>query len=306
MATRLMMMGTSREDAGTHIAVFCQPEQRDLIQRFVKSDDVKSMCQPSEPGVPSFKVAVIGNAPRLRLQKSFIDVVTDVAHTIPGAQVETLCGVPISFQHRSGQKMNATFGGIIKVLTKDGEIRHYGITAGHALQQFENEIPVTEEVGGAACEPSEPADGQKEKPGLEADDSDEIELDPFMINGPHRLETQTEPESWSFYNPVVLGSIIIHPTDESIPEGLFPRQCYDWALFETAVYEMNKIPTDKKARIVLSKRSPGSTGNRSVFMIGGSHGLRTGQLSSGPSRILVGTGEEFVDAYLMTMDNMPG
>jgi hypothetical protein len=66
MSTRLVMMGLSIETATAHIVVFCQPHQQRLIKRFLSTTLVKELCESSDPGVPSFKSLVVGQAPVLR------------------------------------------------------------------------------------------------------------------------------------------------------------------------------------------------------------------------------------------------
>lgn len=65
MSTRLMMMGYSQDAASAHIVVFCQSEQKAMVQKFVKNDCVKDLCETSDVGIPSFPVTVSDNAPRL-------------------------------------------------------------------------------------------------------------------------------------------------------------------------------------------------------------------------------------------------
>jgi hypothetical protein len=130
----------------------------------------------------------------------------------------------------------------------------------------------------------------------------EIELDPLIAEQLRtEAETTAKLESWSFDTPDILGSII-EPARAKDFEG---GPCYDWALFKTSKYEMNKLDFDAMARITLSQRLPGSTGPRSVVMISGS-GTKQGRLSSESGRLLLGDGEEFVDTYMLMVEGDPG
>ncbi|KAK0705693.1 hypothetical protein B0H67DRAFT_389406 [Lasiosphaeris hirsuta] len=69
MSTRLIMMGTSSEDATAHIVVLCQPEQKDAVQRFVRSPMIQDLFGKGDATVTPSKVAVLGQAPRQTMWK---------------------------------------------------------------------------------------------------------------------------------------------------------------------------------------------------------------------------------------------
>lgn len=296
MSTRLIMIGTSSSDAVPHLVVFCQPKQKRLVEQFATSHIIKDICQPQDPGVPSFKIKVIGKGPKLRLKSSQVEVTVD--NDIPIWHRDTLCGTPIQFM-RLCDKRNATFGGIIKVVTEKGDVKLYGITAGHAVEEwdnneFESSLEATDDHGD---------DTEQQTP----EDSD-MDMDLFMIDIPPEVGSGDGKESWHFAEPLVLGSVITHASAATTDAIHHNDQCYDWALFETSVYKSNHLPyylVPEIPEVVLSQREPGTTGDRSIYMISGS-GFKRGQLTSTPGRILLGSGEEFVTTYMLTIHDERG
>lgn len=279
MSTRLAMMGTSENDARPYILILCQPAQKSIIQGFTRQEIVRDMCRPGDLGVPSLEVLVLGKAPRLHLAHSEIEVTTDT--TLISEPVHfTLCGVPISFTHPNGQRRNATFGGIIKVMAGNGSTEFLGITAGHMLRDWENEEPYHKNSNSDA---------------LDADNYDcEVDEKPVVSSETGYAEgKQTQP--WEFEETTVLGRII---DVANINKPRYREKYYDWTLFQPTRYAMNYATT--KSHISLSDERPGSTGTRDVLVLSGSSGRKEGTLSSQPGRILL-EGDEFIDTFMLTI-----
>jgi len=182
MATRIIMMGSMSAKSdninppSAYIVVLCRPEQKDVVQRFLRSSMVQDLCAAAAAGdddTGPLKTAVLGYAPRLRLgiHASVVQVFADhtrviaATTTIGGnftsakqSSTATLCGTPIRLQvsHGKGEgegegRMSiATLGGLIKVVTREGDIRVYGLTAGHALWELESGIETETEMETAA------------------------------------------------------------------------------------------------------------------------------------------------------------
>ncbi|CAM1510077.1 Fc.00g004120.m01.CDS01 [Cosmosporella sp. VM-42] len=304
MSSRLMMMGSSREDAVAEIIVFCQPEQERSIKKFVKQQMIIDICKSSDPAQHSFKVSVIGNAPRLRSAFILSGVAVIGENFHPPSWEPTLCGRRITLKTPFGQSRNATCGGLIKVVTNDGHIQCYGITAGHVLQDLH------EEHDDKSNRPLE-SNSDSEDDSMDTDDDSEIELDSVMsdfITDALPPSSLIEPDSWAFDGPFVLGEIIDPLTRPSLAEA---TRCYDWALFSpvksgdgTSQY-MNKLVSDARATIALSERRPGMTGNRSVSIMAG-ESVKKGHLLSSPGRIIIEPGQDFIDTYVITIDEETG
>ncbi|KAI0458939.1 hypothetical protein F5B21DRAFT_527756 [Xylaria acuta] len=311
ISTRLAMMGTSESDAQPHIAILCQPEQKRLIQAFVKKDIVVDIYRPKDLRVPVFEVIVFGNAPRLRLSESNIEVLTD-AENVSATPRDTLCGIPISFQHPNGHRRNATFGGIIKVVTARGSIELLGMTAGHVLDRWDHDSD--EDMLDASSPqntyPASPSmlegdgsfiSGVTETAETNEDEYCEYELDYPFSEFPGAL-VEDGGESWDFQNPAILGELIDVFKEDAIRSA---GQCYDWALFRPILYNMNRVPANPKAQLRICDKRPGTIENRPVIMMGGPTGCKVGSILSEPGRILL-KGEEFIDAYIVSMSEEPG
>lgn len=327
ISTRLIMMGTRSENASAYIIVFCQPEQKDTIRRFVRGANIQTLCGVGDDGVPPLKIAVSDIAPRLRLA---VDVMIDASQeAMAGSQKTTLCGTPIQLKHSSGMKRNATFGGFVKILTDKGEIRIFGITAAHPVLELDVEkrsmasdlqasekcsndskvhVASTLDRMGLELASSELEDdgSAEERPHCSDEDDDEdISLDCFIQqDGPQRT-LQPDGKTWIFQTPCSIGSIIYPKFPQQSSACDSKRQCYDWALFETFNYEANKLSVEPKATITLSDKMPGATGTRPIYLISAS-GVKEGQLSPCSGSIVLDFGTEFVDTYLVTMTGEQG
>ncbi|KAI1414437.1 hypothetical protein F5Y13DRAFT_158543 [Hypoxylon sp. FL1857] len=303
MSTRLAMMGTSDDEAKPHIIIFCQSSHKNLIQRFIKQDIVADVCRPPDSDVPSFEVLVLGDAPRLRTAESDIKIVAEVGRITTEGYI-TLCGMPISFQCPSGQRQNATFGGIIKVVTAQGEVELYGITSGHALRKWDHDGMMKQD---------DTSFNESQLSGLTHEDTRgvntmEVNSDDFGIHEKLLALRQllgspgdTESWLWESNNSTVIGQIfdVARSCNRS-----GTKQYYDWAIFRPMVYQMNYLPSPmgKEEHFKISDRRPGATGARSIFVLSGSMGCKEGVLLPEPGRILLDDGEEFVDSFMITVD----
>ncbi|KAI0189563.1 hypothetical protein EV127DRAFT_105173 [Xylaria flabelliformis] len=312
ISTRLAMMGVSENDAQPHIAIFCQPEQKRLIQAFVKKDIVVDIYRPKGPSAPAFEVVVFGNAPRLRFSKSNTEVVTDARYLL--ATPETLCGIPISFQDPTGQRRNATFGGLIKVVTANGSIELLGMTAGHLVHQWDHDSDedMLDAINSQNALPASPSAFEDDDGSFVDDITDinetnedefnEYELDfvPFGELPGALIEDRTG--LWDFRNLTILGELIDISKDDTICSN---GRYYDWAIFQPVPYRMNLVPANPKAELRICDKRPGAIESQPVIVLSSSTGCTAGTISSEPGRLLLG-GEEFIDAFMLTMSEGQG
>ncbi|XXH00873.1 hypothetical protein Hte_007224 [Hypoxylon texense] len=312
MSIRVVMMGTSEDDARPYIVIFCESSLKNLVQGFIKQDVIANLCQPGDLGVPSFEVVVHGNAPRLRLGESDINVVADTTCVFGRYRENTLCGVPISFQLPNGQRHHATFGGIIKVMTVSGDIELLGMTAGHVLHQrdavgaapYDGKAPLEDEQSDDLLEQF-PVHGDDIQSSViyEDDDGIEVDIEPLTTSGTS-ADTLDAGSRWEFKHTTVLGNVI----DATGGIGRSSKQNYDWALFRLTTYAMNYARTSRgrKELRTLSQRKPGASGRRPIRMLSGSKGRRRGTLLPEPGRILLEGGEEFIDSFMITISGKSG
>ncbi|KAI0474209.1 hypothetical protein F4859DRAFT_482265 [Xylaria cf. heliscus] len=312
ISTRLAMMGTSENDAQPHIAILCQPEQKRLIQAFIKKDIVVDIYRPKDLGVPTFDVIVVGNAPRLRRSKSNIEVVTDVEN-LPATPRDTLCGIPISFQDPSGQRRNATCGGIIKVVTARGSIELLGITAGHMLREWDDDSDENTSVA-RSPQTNDPVaspllhdcasliDSFTTTNETDEDEDDESESDYVPFNGLPSTLANDGVRLWDFQNLTTLGKVFDVSKEESTRSA---SRCYDWVLFRPILYNMNQVPANPSAQLRICDKRPGTVENRPVIVLSSSSSYKVGSILSDPGRILLG-GEEFIDTFMVSMSEEQG
>ncbi|KAI0535451.1 hypothetical protein GGR58DRAFT_441744 [Xylaria digitata] len=312
ISTRLAMMGTSESDARPHIVVLCQPEHKRWVQNFVKKEIIVDICRPQGQGVPAFEIIVLGIAPRLRFSKSAIEIVANAEAVLPTVPIDTLCGIPICFQHPNGLRQNATFGGIIKVVTADGSTELLGITAGHALRQWNHDTDEDSFNSGSPRDPHPTISLLIQNSGLpnnEATQADDVDEEEDSDDELYYLLSSEVPDTildsecklWDFENPTVLGQLL----DISEEKMCVAGYCYDWALFQPMIYKMNQVPVDPKARLSICGESPGATGRRPIMILSGEKDFREGWILSEPGRILL-EGDKFIDSFMVTLNDGPG
>ncbi|KAI0545437.1 hypothetical protein F4679DRAFT_477928 [Xylaria curta] len=313
ISTRLAMMGISENNAQPHVTVFCQPEQKRLIQAFIKKDIIVDICRPKDLGTPAFEVAVFGNAPRLRFLKSDTEVVTDTRY-LPATPRGTLCGIPISFQDPSGQRRNATFGGLIKVVTAEGNTELLGMTAGHLLHQWDpsSDEDMLDSINSQNTLPTSPSPSREDDESFidditninETDEDEYSEYELGFVSFSEFPGALIEDRSglWDFQNLTILGELIDISKEDTISST---GQCYDWAIFQPVPYNMNLVPANPEAELRICDKRPGAIENRPVIVLSSSTGCKVGALLSEPGRLLL-WGEEFIDAFMVTMSEGQG
>jgi hypothetical protein len=65
MSTRLVMMGSTKEDASPEIVILCHATQKSAIKKFAKKEIITSICQASDSEANPFGITVIGQAASL-------------------------------------------------------------------------------------------------------------------------------------------------------------------------------------------------------------------------------------------------
>jgi len=312
MAIRLMVLGKTESDAEECIVVFCPADLVKRVEQFFKKDQiVRELCKPRDNTAPSFNVIVNAPPPRLRALLSDIQVRCASSQSMD----DTFCGKPIKFVNGTGEFRMATFGGIIKVTGSNGEIKLLGMTAGHALLEWEYPESGTDHlIPGSTMHTTLNGESKSVK---QRDDSVEDRMqfgNPVVqvSTTPVQLEHEEAAEAWLFPESQELGRVLktsnckVGVNDEDV-------QYFDWAIFELNTYWQNELRRTelsgkvRKHQLLLAseKLSPDSP-SQQVTMMGGSQGAKSGVLSKLPGRIIMGPGGSFVDAYLLTLDDGQG
>ena len=310
MAIRLMVLGKTESDAEECMVVFCSADLLKRVEQFFKKDPiVRDLCTPRDNTVPSFKVIVNAQPPRPRA--TFSDIQVHCASSL--STDDTFCGTPIKFVNNTEEFRIATFCGIIKVTSSNGVFKLYGMTAGHTLLDWE--YPETETdhfVSGSTIHTS--LDGENEagveRPGDSVEDLMELGDSFVQVSAiPLHTEQDETAEAWLFPESQELGRVLQTSNCEAGVEDE-GKQYFDWALFELNTYRQNELRMAelsgnvRKHQLSLAseKLSPDSP-SQLVTVMGGSQGPKRGVLSKLPGRIIMGPGDAFINAYLLTLDD---
>uniref|UniRef100_A0A8H7NKV0 Nitrogen regulatory protein areA GATA-like domain-containing protein n=1 Tax=Bionectria ochroleuca TaxID=29856 RepID=A0A8H7NKV0_BIOOC len=325
ISIRLMVLGRCQDDAKPCIVVLCPEQQSKKVRKFFDKKSVRALRLP-EDGQPSFEVFVIGRAPELKQADGDIDVLIPIVGESEGYTNETYCGAPIVIRQTSGVDKRCTFGGVIKATWSNGEVKLYGLTVGHVLlSDLADDLTVSTESDQARCSDDwefELSDSDSEDESVDmAEEEPEDEAEPLCVMDELQLGLADGSASWTALDLGKIGSISkdfpqYQSTAIDIKYGE-PQAYYDWALIDMINCKPNlirprKLPHGQEDgafksgnhELVVATSPPSSHGERqSVVLVSGSEGLKRGSLSALPSRLLLGPGQEFVDALILNLDN---
>ncbi|CAH0039592.1 unnamed protein product [Clonostachys solani] len=327
ISIRLMVLGRSEDDAKPCIVVLCPEQQSKKVRKFFDKKSVRTLRLP-EDGQPSFEVFVVGRAPETKQADGDIDVLIPIVGGSEGYTNETYCGAPIIIRQTSGVDKRCTFGGVIKAAWPNGEVKLYGLTVGHVLlSDLGDDLTLSTESDQArrsedwAFEFSD-SDSEDESGDSTEEESDD-EAQSFSVMDELQLALVDASASWTALELGKIGSISkdspqYRPAATDTKYGE-PEAYYDWALIDMVSYKPNLIRPRKlpygevqedgafksgNHELVMATSPSTSHGKRqSVVLVSGSEGLKRGSLSALPSRLLLGPGEEFVDALILNLDS---
>lgn len=311
IAIRLLVLGTSKENAKPWIVVFCDQKQAKRLNRFFAKDYVKQIYQRQ------FEVHVEGRAPLLRNLIAWTSMTSEAN--------DTLCGTIITFDigdrptMKEGENLvhtatlTATLGGLVKVVHPDSTYSLYGMTAGHAAHLRQDSVFSLRE------ESSDDDDEGSSEDGSEEEDNFTTTLHSSRILkragnsvAPYAMTSENQgAPAFTSASPKIqldnwrpLGRVLSTGGDETSKS-----QDYDWTLIKVDDIRIRpnllRAPSVNPSRFgdlkVLSRPLKRAE-KRSVVMQSGPQGPMPGNLSALPSKLLLGTGSRFVDTYMLTLD----
>ncbi|KAK3377595.1 hypothetical protein B0H63DRAFT_398619 [Podospora didyma] len=316
IALRLMVLGTSEDDAKPHIVVLCLAAQARRVRKFFDKDAVRALYQPEDDTLPSFKIHVYGRPPEPKQGED--DVITVL---IPTQFEKTYCGARIVLRFPSGDEKRATFGGIIKVVAQDGGTSLYGLTAGHVLVDDDEDLnnphsdTSDDTFAGSSLvlSDSDGSDGGNDDDEMGAEDELVADWDASLLNAP------TGTSQWPSTELKPLGVIsknTPHLRSGDVNKSVASNAFYDWALIQLSSYRPNRItPTRTNSGTMHDMINIGvvdgmlhhglvvsDPASKRVLVLSGSSGPKAGALSALPSRLLLGPGKEFVSTLLFNPD----
>jgi hypothetical protein len=125
---RLIILGKTEEDAMPTIVFFCTENQGHKILQFFGKGSAKKLCRPDDPNVVTFDIKITSSL-RPRVQMDTVEVL------LAGMDYTSIrSGSSIWFHDKSsGEKRQATTGGILKILFNDGRLAYFGMTTAHSI-----------------------------------------------------------------------------------------------------------------------------------------------------------------------------
>lgn len=339
---RLSILGEDEASAKPCIIIACEKATLKRVKQFFDQVDIKEELQPNTSEWPAFKLIICDRAPRLLTTDIDMDIDTEIfgldLNFIEGLSAPSACGMTI--KAAVGEKTRtATLGGIIEVLSKTGEIKSYGLTAGHIL--------LGGSVLGASENELEVQSGDED--GMDTDDSQAESYisqetlfqlpDRPCLNHPFSASSEEEFETLFGYGSISpgnhlasqgqeeesgedkpsystnLGRIVAH-SGQSKPS--IDGDCnQDWALIELHEAQSDignylidgrgsSAPHPLQLTQVVEENDLQMDGERPVGVIRTSPSPSWGVLSRAWSFIMISPGNAFTETYTLTLGPKSG
>jgi hypothetical protein len=312
IAMTLEYLGKERETAAPWVLIQCRKAIAKKIRNFFKQSNVEADFKPTEPTpfMPYLPILVHEESPEpvarsdiLSDPSSSEDTSTSFGVAIYGDQfsmVETLCGTEIKAEIR-GTIHTATIGGLISVVSKDGNKSLFALTAGHFIDvdQYDDD------------DDDEDENEDEDEEVYSSDDEDPHELD--LVSLPNKLlsskqdSSNKKPDELEQHKQLPwFGSEMGHIYRAS-KDDLQDRPNLDWALIaieNDSVYLPNVIMSKE---VALTSPGPTRTGlKREVAVAAAGGRALSGFLSQDWSYLALAPGNTMVRSYLLTFHNGQG
>jgi len=243
----LKVLGENEEKAEPWVFVQCDKTIAKKVRRFFKEPSVVSDFQPSSPSKFTPKLDIyVHELPLLLLGRSSPTSSTSKKpspttqksvelYNGRGSNLHTLCGSKIVVTI-NGQRRSATVGGVISVETAEGSIEHFGMTAGHFLNEDCNMEGFDEEVQEGLDADEQGTDDDTDEEVSDDEQDFELDLGPSEETGHTFLLKRTAVQAEES-SSISIGSGHVFCTSQ---ENLQGGPNLDWALF--AVDNKLKLP----------------------------------------------------------------
>ncbi|RYP04108.1 hypothetical protein DL765_010307 [Monosporascus sp. GIB2] len=324
MAIRLMVLGTSESEAKPYIVVLAPEDQCKRVRKFFDKSSVRTLCQPGDTTTPSFEVLVYGRPPEPKGADDNIDVLVPLINGSLGFTSDTYCGAPIIVRQPSGVEKRATFGGIVKAVSKNGGFKLYGLTAGHVVGDTDDDLSIqsaTDTVAHSDDLSISDSDSDSDTDGSVEEIQEAVE-DAELSDEPKKaLALQDDSStSWSSLELGILGNISKESPQVSPGDGKdttwIPGENFDWALVEMTSYKPNRLRPRSRTKDGGSHAVASTSGDlvmppplsdyigvkKSVVIMSGSEGPKRGHISALPSRLLLRPGRKFVNSLVVNLE----
>ncbi|KAF4508093.1 hypothetical protein G6O67_004519 [Ophiocordyceps sinensis] len=292
MAVRLMVLGRSEHVAKPCIVILCPDKQAKTVRKFFNKDTVKTLCRPEDCSLPSFDVFVVGRPLEMKGAEEGVGV------SVLRGETETYCGAPITICLPSGAERRCTFGGMLAAVSPNGDTKLYGLTAGHVLLDEDAET----DMSGSESEASLDVLEKQHLPWSSRTASEDDTRAAQVAEG----VDWDSPDMTTSSRALELTKLGCISKDSWRPKDGQHDAYYDWALIDMLSYKPNRVGPKLSSTNFqhLVAATPGRSGNRQpVLVMTGSKGLKQGSLSHLPSRVLLGHGQEFINAFILNVDS---
>jgi hypothetical protein len=335
---RLSVLGEDEATAKPWIIIACEKAILKTVKQFFGQIDIKEELRPSTSGWPSFELIVCDRAPRLLTADIDVEVFAHGWDFIEGHSVQSACGMAI--QTAVGERTRTTtLGGIIQVHGKTGEVKSYGLTAGHILPSdsvlgaSENELEVTSvDEDGLDTDDSQAESYAVQENNLEPpdcpcldhpfsdsnEDEFEIEIGYGSMSPGNDLASQGREQQPGEHNPSYstnIGRIVAH-SGQSKPS--VKEDCnQDWALIELNKAQSaignylidahgNSAPHPLQLIQVVEQKALQIDGERPVGVVRTASRPSWGVLSRTLSFLMISPGNAFTETYTLNLGSKPG
>ena len=316
---KLKVLGQSEDTARPWIVVLCDKSILKKVKQFFQQQWVKAEYQPDSPelNMPHFDILYLDRAPRLNAAFAHPDVLQDPLAS--RFNPETLCGMAVRVDHPCGS-LNATLGGIVKVVISEGISQLYGMTVGHIVSDDmskENEGSATQ-LGNT----QENEDGQKDEDvvhsvfeegnQLEADFEDDMDMNnPGLLVDVLQLAEQSSLQGHQGTQSPWPKLGHIHAASCQNEEDACNL---DWALVtleHPSSYLPNMFMDSIGPRCLWSNKTSlvdkvPLTSSRAVIVLSEARDSRQGRLLTSTSFVMLAPGRGFVQVYNMSLTDGSG
>ncbi|KAI1839559.1 hypothetical protein JX266_014231 [Neoarthrinium moseri] len=314
LAVRLMVLGETKPEAKPHIVVLGAQGQYKRLRKFFEKKSVQSLIKPSDDACPSFEYLIYEHPPDLKQAENddfLVLAPVEVGDHSPVTQ--TLCGTPIIIRHPSSTETRATFGGIIKVIDDAGLFKLYGLTAGHVVEDKDDDAQsLLFESSSTEFDYLFPSDSDSESD-LDCETSSLINEMEGIPENTSDTKLRIGPGAWSSLKMDEIGAISRHSPQlcRAADRAVASMPTCDWALIEMLTYKPNQLPprtqrtsdnihtTSVESNGLVMPTSNYKGTEMPVAVISGSEGLKRGVISALPAKIMLGSCDKFVDAMIM-------
>lgn len=290
-AVRLIVMGPDRETARPNIVFFCSPGVEKVIKELLEKPAYQKIFQGEGQDDISFSYRAVSSGITLRSSRSQFSVeIPDVGFMSANGIGNTSCGTPIRLYNRDLEEWRrATLGGVLKVTAKSGEFEYYAMTAGHFLDDWEDDN-------------DQATDSDLEEDEIYVESSYGVQVDDKAPSIASAASSE-EASPWDFGQSMRIGDLVTAHSKSSTP---FTKHYFDWALFKLDKREMNAVMRESETApslVHISSVAPTAIGfeGRPVVVASASCGPMDGIVQAGMAKMAIGPGQEVVDAYVISL-----